>query len=137
MRRLTIILALGLIVIHLLAEAHSFVWTFFPNINDEQLNLFLKPHFDLKISVHWYIKMLMDGFYDVCLIAIICALAKQLSYPLFLVSFFYLIYRITDLFLFMWNYKQTSEIYIALAAVSTAAAIIVLMTKYKKLHIVK
>jgi hypothetical protein len=134
-----------LIGIHLLSESHSFIWTFFPKINDAMVEPWLKPNFHLidekgkiiKLSFHWVYKMLMDNFYDIVLLYMICRIAKQLSYPLFLAAFIFMIYRVVDLFLLAWNYKETAEIYIFLAIASVATAIIVLLTKYKKLHIVK
>lgn len=137
MRRVTIIIGIVLIVGHILTEAHSILWQIKPEINYKMVNIFIDKS-EPAISVHWAIKIIMDSFLDVLLMAILSVLAfKYVSIPLGIICFGYTIYHTLDIYFFIYNNKKTPELYWACIALTAINTVIILLTKYRKLRIVK
>src|ERR1700722_3454122 len=74
MRRTTIIVGIILVIGHVLTETHSILWRIDPSINYKMVKIFIDKS-QPAISVHWAIKIIMDSFLDVLLMAILSTLA--------------------------------------------------------------
>jgi|ERR1700722_1000620 len=137
MRRTTIIVGIILVIGHVLTETHSILWRIDPSINYKMVKIFIDKS-QPAISVHWAIKIIMDSFLDVLLMAILSTLAfKYVSVPLGIICFGYTVYHALDIYFFIFNNKSTPELYWACIILTAMNTLIILLTKYKKLHIVK
>lgn len=135
MNRLIAILGFVLIGAHILTEVHGFIYDVFPKINEMNVDLFWSKDFKLKLNLHWYIKMLSDDLFVVICFYVMAKIAAQYSFKLFLICGIYMMYHVIDAFCFMYNYKQTTEIYYALVLCSSAATLILITPS--KMKIVK
>jgi hypothetical protein len=132
MKQLVIILGIILIVGHLLTEVHGIIYDIYPKINTINLDLFWKKNFHFDLSLHWWIKDLCDSMLLIIVFFVMAKIAYQYSYTLFLISVIYMIYHVIDLCLFMYNYKQTKEIYWVLLAATIASTGLLIFHKRKK-----
>lgn len=114
-----------------LTELHSFILSLFPNTYNMQADYFLSPSLKLNLRLLWYIKMNTDDLLKLFLftILIITTTSKFLLY----VYWVYFAYFIVDSFLFLWNFKETAEIYWVLLFCSFAIIILLLIFGKPKL----
>lgn len=130
-------MSVSLIIGHVLTEAHSLVSLLFPESANMEVNWFWQK-IDFKINILWWIKLITDDLLWCIVFFVMALIAKQYSLRLYFIVSVYFFYHVIDLFLFMYNYKQTTLVYWGLLAatiISTIALIwpIKATGKYKSL----
>lgn len=124
-----LLIGIVLIVAHLLTELHSVVYALDPKAANSEVDLFLSPQFQFKLSVQWYLKMMFDDLLVVVISFIAAHFARDHSYVLFWILTIFAYYHIIDLFLFFWNYKRTVAVYWFLGAASTTGVVLLFIRK--------
>lgn len=122
-------LSVILFVSHLVTEFHSFVFT--EKLLNTKLDLFLSPSFHYELSVIWYIKMLTEILQRIGILYVLGMVSKVISIKFFQVSVVWMVYNIADFLSFIWNYKETAEMYWALLFASTISIYFLIFTKDK------
>lgn len=130
-------MSVSLIIGHVLTEAHSLVSLLFPESANMEVNWFWQK-IDFKINILWWIKLITDDLLWCIVFFVMALIAKQYSLRLYFIVSVYFFYHVIDLFLFMYNYKQTTLVYWGLLGatiISTIALIwpIKATGKYKSL----
>lgn len=127
-----------LIAIHFIAEAHGFIWDFWPQIDDVKLDLFWSSSFKMKLSLHWWLKDLGDDAFMIVVFYLMARIAYQYSIKLYFICLIYMLYHIADALCFMYNYKQDRAVYWALFYSSALAVLILIWPNEKiKMHSVQ
>lgn len=129
MRKLIIWYGVLLIIGHILMEAHSVLYAFYPKSATINLDLFWSRSFKMKINILWYIKMIGDDLSTIITFYVLTNIAYRFSSALFFVSSVFFLYHIIDLFLFCWNYKRTASVYWVLLAASILSVVFIITKK--------
>lgn len=130
---LTLILLFGTIS----TEAHSFLQHFYPETLEIQYSLWLSPFFEkFYLSVIWYIKMLFENLLLVIIFFVAINLRSGYSDKMFYIFCINIMYHIFDFISFIWNYKETYQLYWALLLIMTISELIIIFGKRNKLKIV-
>lgn len=123
-----ILIAVSLIFFVFLTELHSFVLYFFPETEDLKVDYFLSPNFKLNLRLLWYLKMNTEDLLRLNLLVILMIVAPS-KFLLYIFSI-YFVYFVIDFFMFLWNFKETSEIYWFLLAASALSILIIFIKKF-------
>ena len=118
-----------LIIAHLLTELHSLVYALNPKTAETEVDLFLSPSFQFKLSIQWYLKMMFDDVLVVVLCFLLANAWKNYSRALYWIATIYAYYHIIDLYLFYWNYKRTVAVYWFMGLAAAIAIIILCIRK--------
>lgn len=119
-------IVISLIFFVSLTELHSFVYKLFPETYDIEVDYFLSPNFKLNLRLLWYLKMNTEDLLRLNLFVILILLAP--SRRVLWVFSIYFVYFVIDFFLFLWNFKETAEIYWFLLA-ATVLSILIIFVK--------
>lgn len=133
MKRKIIILAILLIAGHCTTEFYHIIrWCDGEYINKE-LDLFLSPHFKMKLNVVYYAKFMADDLLFCISFYVLAQIAYEYSIKIFWIAWVYFIYHVIDSFMFWWDYKTNYSLYyFLLAAVVVSTIILILPLKQKK-----
>ncbi len=137
MDRLAKVVGILFIVGHIMTETHGFLYHFYPKSETIYLDLFWSSSFKLKLNVLWYFKTFFDDGLLVLILYSVARMVYERSIKLYMIAIIYMLYHIVDIFCFMYNYKQTWEIYWALLYASTAATLILIIPHREKMHSIK
>lgn len=129
MKMKIIVIGIVLIVVHLLTELHSILYAIDPKAANSEVDLFLSPQFQFKLTVQWYFKMMFDDLLIVILCFLLANSYKNYSFVLHLIAIIYAFYHIIDLFLFFWNYKRTVAVYWFLGSASTIGVVLLFIKR--------
>lgn len=126
---------LGFILIgaHAMSETHGVLYDIWPEIDIKKVDLFWSSSYKYAISIHWYIKMLFDDLFVVVCFYVMAKIAAQYSFKLFAICSVYMVYHIVDVICFLYNYKQTTEIYYALVICSSVSTIVLITPNKMKI----
>lgn len=124
-------IAILLIVGHVLTETHSVVRVVYPESLNVNVNWFWEKKFNFPISVLWWLKMVSEDVLWCITFFVMAKVSKNISRKFFLIACVYFVYHAIDLFMFLYDYKQTYLVYwLSLAA--TSAAVIFLIWPIKE-----
>lgn len=137
MRSWTVIIGVTICVLHLLAESHSFIGKLFPKLYNTNVNWFIVKENTPTMSVIWYFKFVFDDFLLFGIFGIMAMYFKQHSLPLAKICWVWSIYYVVSIWSFAYDYKSSPIMYWAMLAAEILTTIIILLTAYKKLRIVK
>lgn len=132
MKKFTLIIGIGLIVIHLLSEAHSVLYLLRPDIANQNANGWFVRAQTFYIAVEWWLKMYTDQLLLCMTYFMMAAIAYRYSVRLFLIIFLYALYHTLDTYLLLFNWKQGFAKYYVLLAFTIAATILLLIPEKKK-----
>lgn len=124
---IAVLLGIGVI----LTELHSFVLSIFPQTYDLKIDYFFSPTFKLNLRLLWYIKMNTDDLLKLILFTILILTTK--SKFLLHIYCIYFVYFVIDSFLFLWNFKETYEIYWILLICSIVSVLFIIFGKPKRI----
>lgn len=137
MRRLIIWYGAVLIIAHLLTEAHSVLYYFYPNVATMRLDLFFTSEpmqiygdGEPGLEFQWYLKMLSENFLLCVTYFVLANIAYRYSLLLFFIACIFFFYHLIDTFLFMYNYKKSASIYWVML-VAMSASVFMLFIKLK------
>lgn len=85
----------------------------------------------MELSVIWYIKMLSEIIQKIGILYVLGVVGNKVSKKFFSVSVVWMCYNIADFLSFIWNYKETSEMYWALLVASLVSVYFIIFTKDK------
>jgi len=128
-----LLLSIVLFVSHLVTEFHSFIFT--DELVNTKVDLFLCPTYNMPISVIWYIKMLTETIQKIGILYVLGVVSNRISKKFFNISVVWMFYNIADFLSFIWNYKETSEIYWALLVASLISIYLLTFTKDKQTNL--
>lgn len=122
MRKLTILLCVMLILSHVLTEASTLLYLFFPEIDQIKVNPWLDKNYvfygdPAGINLKWFIKYMTDDILLTVTFFVVAKVSYQYSYRLFLVGSTFFIYHLIDTFMLWYNYKTSDWIYWLLNAI--------------------
>lgn len=115
-------------------ETHAFILDHFPESYNIKVDAFFSPTYKNTVNVLWLIKMIFESLHIIAIFLILMQLATSMR--MFLIFTVYFLYNVLDFFLFMWNFKETTEIYYGLVICSSIAVLFLIFSnKYKyKMH---
>jgi hypothetical protein len=128
-----IFLSVMLFVSHLVTEFHSFIFS--EKLLNTNLDLFLCPSFNMELSVIWYIKMLSEIIQKIGILYVLGVVGNKVSKKFFNVALVWMIYNVIDFLSFIWNYKETSEMYWVLLSASLVSIYLIIFTKDKQTNL--
>ena len=128
-----IFLSVILFVSHLVTEFHSFVFS--DKLLNTNIDLFLCPSFKMELSVVWYIKMLSEIIQKIGILYVLGVVSSKVSKKFFNISVVWMCYNIADFLSFIWDYKETSEMYWFLLSASLISIYLVIFTKDKQTNL--
>ena len=123
-------LSIVLFISHFVTEFHSFIFS--EKLLNTNVDLFLCPSFRMELSVIWYIKMLSEIIQKIGILYVLGVVGNKVSKKFFNVSAVWMCYNISDFLSFIWNYKETSEMYLALLVASLVSVYFIIFTKDKQ-----
>lgn len=126
-------LSIVLFVSHFATEFHSFIFS--ENLLNTNVDLFLCPSFKMELSVIWYIKMLSEIMQKIGILYVLGVVSGKVSKKVFNVSVVWMLYNVADFLSFIWNYKETSEMYWVLLASSLITVYFLIFTKDKQTNL--
>jgi len=126
-------LSIVLFISHFVTEFHSFVFS--EKLLNTNIDLFLCPSFKMELSVIWYIKMLSEIIQKIGILYVLGVVGNKVSKKFFNVSVVWMCYNIADFLSFIWNYKETSEMYWALLVASLVSVYFIIFTKDKQTNL--
>ena len=89
----------------------------------------------MELSVIWYIKMLSEIIQKIGILYVLGVVGNKVSKKFFSVSVVWMCYNIADFLSFIWNYKETSEMYWALLVASLLSVYFIIFTKDKQTNL--
>lgn len=111
MKRLSIILGIGIIVSLIATEFHSMLYLCSPKVAGRDIDLFVSPKYKMQLPVQWYMKMTFDDLFVIVLSFSAAAATYRYSYRIFLIFCCVFAYKVTDMILFWWDYKTSYTVY--------------------------
>jgi hypothetical protein len=137
MRRVAITAAL-LIFVHVFTEAWQVVWYFQPGSEQVSVNYFLDKSAQPEgIPLLWWWKMLTDEILLCYVFFDYAHTALKTSRKKFMVVLVFFIYHLFDSAMFLYNYKQSHWLYIALLALDCVALVILFLPVKEKAKIIE
>jgi len=127
-RKKETILSILVLVFFIIPLTHSFLFKY----ENVLIDSWLCPSFHYKITVLWYIKMLTESMQWIASLAVAAYIAKIVSETLFYVFSGCMVYKIVDLMSFIWNFKETAEVYWAMILLLSFSVYVLAFKKNKK-----
>jgi hypothetical protein len=133
-----LVTAILLICVHVFTEAWQLVWVFIPHADAVSVNYFLdKSAMPKGIPLLWWVKMLTDEVLLCYVFFDYAHTALKTSRKKFMVVLVFFIYHLFDSAMFLYNYKQSHWLYIALLALDCVALVILFLPVKEKAKIVE
>lgn len=127
MKRSLYIGVVVLLISHCLTEAYMLVWLIWPSTANTKLNLFISQDNTPNMSVLWYLKDLSDGVLWAVTYFFFAFVALMTSRKLFIILCILTLYHCLDGFMYMYNYKSSRWLYLALLSLNVAGIIVVML----------
>lgn len=128
---------IGLIVVHAATELWQLVMAIWPHSKDVTVNWFVDKSANPEgVSLLWWIKMLTDEilicyvFWDYAMTAL------KTSRKKFFVVFIFFIYHAFDGAMYLYNFKQSTWIYLALLGMDCAALLVLFLPVKEKAKVI-
>lgn len=118
-----ILIAISLMFSVALTELHAYVLSIFPKTMNMEVDYFLSPKFKMNLRLLWYLKMNTEDLLRLNMFVILILLAP--SRFLLYIFCIYFGYFLIDSFLFIWNFKESAEIYRWLLIASVLTILII------------
>lgn len=100
-----------LIGVHFLQETSSILTELFPIWSRHEVSIFIRPGFEAKMPINWWLKYLSDDVFNVITYYCLAMVAKHVSNILFLICVIFLSYHVIDLFMYFWDFKTSRYFY--------------------------
>lgn len=114
----------------LCSEVHSIARRIYPPLYKIIPNLFITGNHPY-VDAQWQFKMVGEDIDRIFVSFVLAMYVKDKSFPLFIFCWFFIFYNFIDLFLFLWNFKSTPEVYWTMIFIALIGVFLLIFNKSK------